>query len=117
MLTGRLPFENNYRLAHMNEPQLKDPTPPRKLEPSITLQMQEVIYRALERAPVHRYPSAHEYAYDLAHLQEVVVEERNRSRNVNNKTAIWTKNILIYVVLAAAPILLFILMMLATHHR
>ncbi|MFZ0746599.1 MAG: serine/threonine-protein kinase [Terracidiphilus sp.] len=117
MLTGRLPFENNYLLAHMNEPQLKDPTPPRKLEPSITLQMQEIIYRALERAPLHRYASAHEFAYDLAHLQEVVVGERDRSRNLNNKTAVWTKNILIYVALAAVPILLFILMMLTTHHK
>lgn len=117
MLTGRLPFENNYLLAHMNDRQLKDPTPPRKIEPSITRQMQEVVYHALERAPVHRYHTAHELAYDLAHLQEVVVEERNGSGNLNKKTAVWTKNILIYVALAAVPILLFILMMLTTHHR
>ena len=117
MLTGKLPFGNDTSLAHINERLLKDTPSPRKIEPSITPQMQEVIYRALEPAPVHRYRSAHEFAHDLAHLHEVVVEERNRSRNVNNKTAIWTKNILIYVALAAVPILLFILMMLATHHR
>ena len=66
---------------------------------------------------MHRYSSAHEFAYDLAHMQEVVVEERDGSRNLGNKTAIWTKNILIYVAVAAVPILLFVLMMLATHHR
>ncbi len=77
--------------------------------------MQEIIYRALERAPVHRYSSAHDFAYDLAHMRDVVVEERNGSRDLNNKTAIWTKNILIYVALAAVPILLFVLMMWATH--
>jgi serine/threonine protein kinase len=117
MLTGKLPFGNDNSLAHINERLLKDTPSPRKIEPSITPQMQEIIYRALERAPVHRYSSAHEFAYDLAHMQDVVVEERSGSRNLNNKTAIWTKNILIYVALAAVPILLFILMMLATHHR
>jgi hypothetical protein len=50
-------------------------------------------------------------------MQDVVVEERNGSRNLNNKTAIWTKNILIYVDVAAVPILLFVLMMLAARHR
>ena len=117
MLTGKLPFGNDNSLAYINARSVKDTPSPRKIEPSITPQMEEVIYRALESAPVHRYSSANEFAYDLAHLQAVVVDERNRSRNLNNKTAIWSKNILIYVALAAVPVLLFILMMLATHHR
>jgi eukaryotic-like serine/threonine-protein kinase len=117
MLTGKLPFGNDNSLAQINARSDKGTPSPRKIEPSITPRMQEVIYHALEHAPVHRYSSAHEFAHDLAHLQEVVVEGRNRSRNLNNKTAVWTKNILIYVALAALPIILFILMMLATHHR
>jgi eukaryotic-like serine/threonine-protein kinase len=117
MLTGKLPFGNDNSLAHINERLAKDTPSPRKIEPSITPQMQEIIYRALEPAPVHRYSSAHEFANDLAHMQDVVVEERNGSRNLNNKTAIWTKNILIYVAVAAVPILLFVLMMLAARHR
>lgn len=117
MLTGKLPFGNANSIANINERLVKDTPSPRKIEPSITPQMQQIIYHALERAPMHRYSSAHEFAYDLAHLQEVVVEERDGSRNLGNKTAIWTKNILIYVALAAVPILFFVLMMLATHHR
>jgi serine/threonine-protein kinase len=117
MLTGRLPFGNAKSIASINERLVKDPPSPRKLVPSITPQMQEIIYRALERAPVHRYSSARDFAYDLAHMQDVVVEQHNGSRNRNNKTAVWTKNILIYVVIAAVPILLFVLMMLAAHHR
>lgn len=117
MLTGKLPFGNDNSFAHINERLLKDVPSPRRLVPSITPQMQEIIYRAMERTPVHRYASAHEFAFDLAHMQDVDVEERNRSRNLNNKTAVWTKNILLYVALAAAPILLFVLMMLAAHHK
>ena len=103
-------------MAHINARLVKEPPSPRKIEPSITPQMQQVIYRALEPAPSHRYASAHDFAHDLAHLQDVVVEDA-RSRSLNNKTAVWTKNILLYVVLAAVPILLFILMMLATPRR
>lgn len=117
MLTGRLPFGSDNSLAHINDRLVKEFPSPRKIEPSITPQMQEIIHRALERAPVHRYASAHEFAHDLAHMQDVVVEERSRSRNLNNKTSVWTKNILIYVAIAAVPILLFVLMMLAAHHR
>jgi serine/threonine protein kinase len=117
MLTGKLPFGNDNSFAHINERLLKDTPSPRRLVPSITPQMQEIVYRAMERTPAHRYASAQEFAFDLAHMQDVVVEERSRSRNLNNKTAVWTKNILLYVAMAAIPILLFILMMLAAHHR
>ncbi len=117
MVTGKQPFGNDKSLAHIIARSVKNIPAPRKIEPSITPEMQEVIYRALEDAPVRRYPSAQKLAYDLSHLQDVVVGERKRPSDVNNKTAIWSKNILLYVALAAAPILLFLLMMLATHHR
>lgn len=117
MLTGQLPFGSANSLAQINARLLKDTPSPRKIEPSITPQMQAIIYRALEPAPVHRYSSANELAYDLAHMQEVVVEERGRSRAAKNKTAVWNKNILIYLALAAIPILLFVLMMLAASRR
>ena len=76
MLTGRLPFENNYILAHMNDPLLKDPTPPRKLEPSITPQMQQIVLRAMDQTPKYRYASAHDMAQDLAHMQDVVCRRK-----------------------------------------
>jgi eukaryotic-like serine/threonine-protein kinase len=117
MLTGRLPFENNYLLAHMNDCLLKEPTPPRKLEPSITPQMQQIVLRAMDQTPKYRYASAHEMAQDLTHMQDVVMDESGESRRSYRTTAAWNKNILIYVALAAVPILLFVLMMLTTHHR
>ena len=117
MLTGQLPFGKASSLANVNERLVKAVPSPRKIDPSITPQMQEILYRALEREPVHRYASAHEFAYDLAHMQDVDVDARNSSRNRGNITAIWTKNIWIYVAMAAVPILLFVLMMLAARHK
>lgn len=117
MLTGKLPFGDVKSIANINERLMKGIPSPRKIAPSITLQMQEIVYRALERMPAHRYSSARDFAYDLAHMQDVVVEERTGSRNLNNKTAVWTRNIWIYIAMAAIPILLFIMMMLSAHHR
>ncbi|MGA9673347.1 MAG: serine/threonine-protein kinase [Terracidiphilus sp.] len=117
MLTGRLPFENNYLLAHMNDRLLKDPIPPRKLEPSLTPQMQQIVLRAIDQTPKYRYVSAHEMALELAHMQDVVVDEGRESQRNYRTTAVWNKNILFYVVLAAIPVVLFILMMLATNHK
>jgi serine/threonine-protein kinase len=117
MLTGRLPFENNYLLAHMNDRLLKDPTPPRKLEPSITPRMQQIVLRAMDQTPKYRYMSAHELAQELAHRQDVVVDESRESQRSYRTTAAWNKNILFYVVLAAIPVILFVLMMLSTKHR
>lgn len=117
MLTGRLPFENNYILTHMNDRLLKDPTPPRKLEPSITPQMQQIVLRAMDQTPRYRYTSAHEMAQDLVHMQEVVVDESGESRRSYRTTAAWNKNFLFYVVLAVIPVVIFILMMLATYRR
>lgn len=117
MLTGRLPFENNYLLAHMNDRQLKEPTPPRKLEPTITPQMQQIVLRAMDQKPRFRYASAHELAQDLTHMQDVVVDESGASREGYRTTAAWNKNFLFYVVLAAIPVVLFVLMLLAVHRR
>ncbi len=56
-------------------------------------------------------------AQDLAHMQDVVVDESGVSHRSYRTTAAWNKNFLFYVVLAAIPVVLFVLMMLATHRR
>ncbi len=117
MLTGRLPYENNYLLAHIADRMLKPPTPPRKLEPSITPQMQQIVLRAMDQTPRYRYASAHELAQDLAHMQDVVVDESISSHPSYRTTAAWNKNFLFYIVLAAIPVILFVLMMLTTHRK
>jgi serine/threonine protein kinase len=58
MLTGQPPFSGPNPLAVMNERVLNDPKPARKLNPEISPELQEILNRALERDPRHRYATA-----------------------------------------------------------
>ena len=65
----------------MNERLLNHPVPPREVDPEISPELQEVIYRALERDPKSRYATAKEFAWDLTHLDQVGVAERPELRD------------------------------------
>ena len=66
MLTGKLPFSGASPMEVMNDRLLNHPTPPTVADPTISPQLQEVLYRALERDPRNRYARAHDFALDLA---------------------------------------------------
>ena len=51
MLTGKTPFTGPNPFAIMNDRLLNHPVPPRELNPEISPELQEIIYRALERDP------------------------------------------------------------------
>ena len=51
MLTGKLPFSGPTPVAAMNDRLLNHPIPPSVANPAVSPQLQEVIYRALERDP------------------------------------------------------------------
>src|SRR4029077_8245062 len=76
MLTGKTPFSGPNAFAIMNDRLLNNPVPPREVDPSVSPELQEVIYRALERDPKNRYPNAHEMILDLQHPEKVGVAER-----------------------------------------
>ena len=78
MLTGQPPFTGPNPLAVMNERVLNDPQPARELNPEISPQLQEILYRALERDPRHRYATAAEMAWELEHQEQVGVEDGER---------------------------------------
>src|ERR1700730_6148520 len=61
MLTGTTPFTGANPFAVMNERLVNHPIPPREVNPEITPEMQEIIYRALERDHSKRYSSASEF--------------------------------------------------------
>jgi serine/threonine protein kinase len=117
MLTGRLPFSGPSPLAVMNDRLLNHPTPPRVADPSISPQLQEVLYRALERDPRNRYPKAQQFAWDLAHLDQVGVEDRQELRNWQDRKAQLPRKILYYLVLALIPVAVLLLMVLVAHRR
>jgi serine/threonine-protein kinase len=112
MLTGEPPFAGPNPLAVMNERVLHDPTPARKLRPEISPQLQEILNRALEREPRHRYATASEMAWELEHPEQVGVEERERRVSLGGLRLPEARKLMLYAALALAPILLFGLMLL-----
>jgi serine/threonine-protein kinase len=111
MLTGEPPYNGPNPLAVMNERLLHDPRPARKMRPEIPPELEEILKRALEREPRHRYQTASEMAWELQHQELVGVEDGPRrplSRGIRWPGA---RRMLLYAGLALAPILLFGLMM------
>jgi len=112
MLTGVTPFEGSDPFDRL----LQHPVPPREIDPSISPQLQEVIYRALERAHKNRYASAHEFAHDLAHLDQVGVADRIELRDWRKNRRPGAGRILLYAALALIPILIFGLLLYYSRH-
>jgi serine/threonine-protein kinase len=117
MLTGRQPFSGSSPLAVMNDRLLNHPIPPTIANSSISPQLQEVLYRALERDPKNRYAKAHDFQWDLEHLDQVGVEDRVELRDWNKRKAQLPRKILYYSALALIPVIILLLMVLVAHHR
>jgi serine/threonine protein kinase len=116
MLTGQVPFRGNNAFLIMNDRLLNNPVPPREVDPGVSPQLQEIIYRALERDPKNRYASAHEFAWDLQHLDEVGVSERPELHDWRRRRSPWPRKILLYVSLALIPIVIFALLLYVARH-
>jgi len=117
MLSGKLPFSGPSPLAAMNDRLLNHPTPPSVANPAISPQLQEVIYRALERDPKNRYARAGEFAKDLAHLDQVGVEDRIELRDWQKRKSQLSRKILYYTGLALIPVVILLLMILVAHNH
>jgi len=117
MLSGKLPFSGPSPLAAMNDRLLNHPVPPSVADPSISPQLQEVIYRALERDPKNRYAKASEFARDLAHLDQVGVEDRVELRDWQKRKSQSLRKFLYYGGLALIPVAILLLMILVAHHK
>jgi eukaryotic-like serine/threonine-protein kinase len=116
MLTGQVPFRGNNAFLIMNDRLLNNPVPPREIDPGVSPQLQEIIYRALERDPKNRYATAHEFAWDLQHLDEVGVSERPELHDWRRRRSPWSRKILLYVSLALIPIVIFALLLYVARH-
>ena len=117
MLSGKLPFNGPNPMAAMNERLLNYPVPPTVANPAISPQLQEVLYRALERDPKNRYAKASEFARDLAHLDQVGVEDRIELRDWQIRKSQNLRKFLYYGGLAMIPVVLLLLMFLLAHRR
>ena len=118
MLTGEVPFHGPNPFAIMNDRLLNNPIPPRELNPEISPQLQEIIYRALERNPANRYSSAKEFARDLQHQDQVGVAERPELRDWKQRRSPWVRQALFYVAMAMIPLVIFgLLFYFAKHNK
>jgi serine/threonine-protein kinase len=100
----------------MNDRLLNNPMPPREIDPTITPQIQEIIYRALERDPANRYKDAAEFAKDLTHQDEVGVSDRAELKDWRQRRSPVLRQAMFYVMLALIPLVIFgILLYVAKH--
>jgi serine/threonine-protein kinase len=111
MLTGKVPFTGPNPFVIMNERLLNHPIPPREVNPDVSPQLQEIIYRALERDPNKRYPNAREFALDLEHPEKVGIADRAEIRNWRQKRSPVMRRVLFYIMLALIPVVVFGLML------
>jgi len=111
MLTGKAPFTGPNAFVIMNDRLLNSPVPPREIDPTISPQLQEIIYRALERDPSKRYASAREFAWDLEHQDQVGAAQRPELRDWKRRRRPWPRRILFYLALALIPVIIFALLL------
>ncbi len=116
MLTGKVPFTGDNPFAIMNERVLNNPIPPRAVNSEITPQLQEIIYRALEREPANRYKNAEEFAWDLEHPEQVGVAERDELTNWKKRQEPWARRVAFYVMLALIPVVVLGLLFWVAKH-
>ena len=117
MLTGAVPFPGTNPFEVMNKRLQSNPIPPTQINSAITPQMQEIIYRALERDPINRYASAREFAHDLRHPEQVGISVRSRPSGQKAFTAKWRSRGLVYLAIALLPLLIFVLLIFVSRHH
>jgi serine/threonine-protein kinase len=116
MLAGDVPFHGPNAFAIMNDRLINNPVPPRELNPEITPQLQEIIYRAMERNPTNRYASAREFAGDLREPSRVGVAERPELHEWKKRRSPMGRQVAYYVMLALIPIVIFGLLLWVAMH-
>jgi serine/threonine protein kinase len=107
MLTGKAPFQGPNPFAIMNDRLLNNPIPPREIDPNISPQLQEIIYRAIERDPKNRYSNTAEFANDLKHPEQVGIEDRPEFRDWKTRRTPWVRKLLFYIMIAMIPVVIF----------
>jgi eukaryotic-like serine/threonine-protein kinase len=116
MLTGKVPFTGSNAFTIMNDRLLNNPVPPREVDPTISPELQEIIYRAIERDPAKRYQSAREFAHDLQHPETVGVADREELTNWQVRRQPRTRQVLFYVAMALIPVVIFAILLWVAKH-
>ena len=111
MLTGTTPFRGSNPFVVMNARLKTTPDPAREMVPDLPPQLDFILSRALERDPDCRYGSALEFAYDLAHRDQVGLGGRAAPVGGERRRRLLPRAVLFYGALAAVPATIFALML------
>jgi serine/threonine protein kinase len=117
MLTGTVPFEGPSPFAVMNSRLVNYPIPPRQANPDVSWEMQEIIYRALEREAAKRYPGAGAFADDLRHPEKIAARERVEHRDWRQRRSPVRRRFFLYGLMAMIPAAIFALLLFAARHK
>jgi eukaryotic-like serine/threonine-protein kinase len=117
MLTGKTPFDGPNPIAVMNDRLVNDPPSAREFNPEISIQLQEILFRAMEREPENRFKGARELAAALAHPENVEVIDRAARKPYKPVAFPFLKRILSYTMLLMIPVVIFSLLLLVARLR
>jgi len=116
MLTGKLPFQGPNPFAIMNDRLLNNPIPPRSVNAEIRPEVQEIIYRALEREPTNLYKKASEFQWDLEHPDQVGVSDRAELTDWKERRSPVARQVGFYIMMALIPVVIFGLLFWVARH-
>jgi serine/threonine-protein kinase len=119
MVVGVTPFEgeNDNFFVIMNARVTGDPTAPRKRNPKVSPQLEEIILHAMEREPKNRYSTAAEMKAELDNPGEVELTGRcDRLQEPSSSKSRWKK--IFWIALGiTVPIVILILLVVLIIHR
>ena len=115
MTTGSVPFEGPNPFIVMNSRITGDPLAPRKRNPEIPPELEEIILHAMERDPRMRFASAAAMKADLDDFSKVVMTGRHHHLRLPKMWKTQWRSVRVVVLSALIPILLFGLMLALSH--
>jgi serine/threonine protein kinase len=117
MLTGQVPFQGPNPLVAMNQRLINDPEPPSHFDSAITPQLQEILWRALERDPRLRYPTARHFGLELRHPEKVVVPEEPQRHDWHTSRKPKPQSVLTFVMIGLIPVVIFAILLFVAHQK
>jgi len=118
MLTGATPFQGESPYVVMNARVTGDPEAPRKLNPELSPELEEIVLHALERDPQKRYASAGKMKQELDDPGKVELTHRDQRLRAPQPWKGYRQKAFLIVALAVSWIgLFFALFLLLAHNK
>jgi serine/threonine-protein kinase len=115
MTTGHVPFEGPNPFIVMNSRLTGDPVAPRKRNPEIPPEVEEIILHAMEREPQDRYASAAEMKAELDNPSSVVILGRHHHLTLPKLWKTRWQGYRVHVLSVLAPLVAFFLFWVWAH--